>query len=357
MEFLFPEGQHFECVEGCARCCTAGWQVVVEPPVQAVVRKSYLALEVLQETHRPAMRVERDQTVLANRNDRCVMLDQDLLCRLHSRFGVHAKPRPCRGFPFILQPTPDGVVAGLSFYCPAVQRNQGRPVSEFAPELEELVTGSTPLTLGPVKVWNETALNWPEYRELEKWLQEQPDLSQALATALLALGDWSVGSVPWREALARDLRPPERDLVGWLRWSVAAGLISVLEWSDHPDFWTNFGRLTEGSEVVIPSLGMSFSRGQAGSPPAEPLERFMRHLVHRKALLDGENLMAGLLMLLGLPEVLAFYSSARDDFWWAVERVEYHLVGHSQRGNAFCRSFVDSMLAGWQSLHPLARAS
>ncbi|MGE0487835.1 MAG: YkgJ family cysteine cluster protein [Vulcanimicrobiota bacterium] len=356
MEFLFPEGQRFECVEGCARCCTAGWQVVVEPPVEKVVRQSYLALEVLQDTHRPALGMVRGQTVLTNQGDRCVMLDENLLCRLHSRLGARAKPRPCRGFPFILQPTPDGVVAGLSFYCPAVQRNEGRPVADFASELEELVSNSTPDILGPVKVW-QASLAWPDYRDLERWLLIQPDLSHGLGRALLALGDWSVGAVPWREALERELRGPEHDLTGWLSWSVAAGLISLLEWGGQPDFWTNFTRLTEGSEVEVPSLGRTFSRGQSSPPPTQPLERFLRHLVYRKVLLDGDNLLAGLLMLLALPELLAFYASARGDFWWAVERAEYHLVGHSQRGNAFCRSFVDSMMAGWQSLHPLPRAS
>ena len=64
--------------------------------------------------------------VLAQRPDgSCVFLDENGLCRIHTRYGEEAKPLACRLFPYVFVPLGPSVRLSLRFSCPSVCGNLG----------------------------------------------------------------------------------------------------------------------------------------------------------------------------------------------------------------------------------------
>ena len=69
---------------------------------------------------------------------RCVFLDEKGLCRIHAKFGLEAKPFPCRLYPYILVPFGDQFRVSLRFACPSVAGNKGRPLSAQTDDLKRM---------------------------------------------------------------------------------------------------------------------------------------------------------------------------------------------------------------------------
>jgi len=98
----------------------------------------------------------------------CVFLDESNRCRIHAKFGEAAKPMACRIYPFVLVPAGDHWRVGMRFACPAVAKNEGRPLpdhlantAEYAAMVEadagDAVTKSRPppLQKGQAVEWSE----------------------------------------------------------------------------------------------------------------------------------------------------------------------------------------------------------
>ncbi|MGE0431744.1 MAG: hypothetical protein AB7S36_05765, partial [Planctomycetota bacterium] len=74
---------------------------------------------------------------------RCPFHDPDqMLCVIHEQLGAHAKPLACQQFPYRFTVTPAGTMVGLSFSCPTVRRNVGRPVASQGPAIARFVQRS-----------------------------------------------------------------------------------------------------------------------------------------------------------------------------------------------------------------------
>ena len=61
---------------------------------------------------------------------RCFFLAEDNRCRIHTELGYEAKPEGCKAFPLHLAEVGGTTYARLSFYCPTVTRNEGKPLRE-----------------------------------------------------------------------------------------------------------------------------------------------------------------------------------------------------------------------------------
>lgn len=78
---------------------------------------------------------------------RCIFLDDNQLCTVHSKKGEAAKPLPCRAYPFEFMSTFPGEVSIMArFDCPAVLAGDGTPIrsrrSEFAAMLQGMRQGA-----------------------------------------------------------------------------------------------------------------------------------------------------------------------------------------------------------------------
>lgn len=100
----------------------------------------------------------------------CVFLGEDHLCAIHSILGEDAKPQVCRDFPYRYVETPDGIYVGLSFACPSVRSNLGKPLSEQDTQLQEHYRRARSRLDAPraVALNRRIELSWSEYLDLER---------------------------------------------------------------------------------------------------------------------------------------------------------------------------------------------
>lgn len=127
----------------------------------------------------------------------CVFLRPDGLCRIHARFGEHAKPLACRVYPYAFHPAGGRQVrVSLRFSCPSVIANRGRPVRDGIGELQELAAEVLPreaLAARPPELAPGVPLTWSDVRsivaDLLDWLGDE-DLpwAERLFAANLWLG-------------------------------------------------------------------------------------------------------------------------------------------------------------------------
>ena len=77
---------------------------------------------------------------LAHRSDgSCIFLNEDGLCRIHSKFGGEAKPTVCQTFPLQLIPHEKQAVLTIRRACPSAAADLGRAVSDHLPFVKQLV--------------------------------------------------------------------------------------------------------------------------------------------------------------------------------------------------------------------------
>lgn len=138
------EDLRFRCIQ-CGQCCRR-WHV-------ALSKKDLDRLEKLdwkgQDWAPPEKVITKihGHPYLAHRPDgECVFLNPDTnLCRIHSQFGEKAKPLGCQVYPLNVASTFRGEASvNLRFDCPAVQRQEGRPVGSAFPRLTEYVQELNP---------------------------------------------------------------------------------------------------------------------------------------------------------------------------------------------------------------------
>lgn len=77
---------------------------------------------------------------LAHRSDgSCVFLNEDGLCRIHSKFGLEAKPTVCQTFPLQLIPQEKQAVLTIRRACPSAAADLGSATSQQLPFIKQLV--------------------------------------------------------------------------------------------------------------------------------------------------------------------------------------------------------------------------
>lgn len=289
--------------------------------------------------------------VTGKRDGHCVFLTEHNLCGVHAELGAEAKPHTCRQFPFHYQDTPDGVFVGVSLYCSAAQRNEGRPLAVHEEEVRSLLAQLPPprrarrLTLRA-----DSWVEWPVYLALEGELGSR----EAVARALLLLPRAPAGELS-EDALRRTLSQalPEDPMLAWMETSFVAGLLARLE-------MVELAALTEDRPVLAGSVRPSaVQQAMAGGSPSflmEGLERYREALLFRKFLLGGERpLLENLLVLhlvLRVGEVCAWSNALAqgraepelEDLYRALDRCELDLLTHGEEAFTMSGTFWEFFL-------------
>ncbi len=180
----------------CGRCCRDMWGLGVDD----ACRRRLAGSDLLQRLRAVGPVLVRGGAGwrAAVREGHCVFLDERGLCTIQAELGEGAKPLGCTRFPFLLVQTPEGPVVGASFCCPAIQANQGRPLEEWEPWLQENLQGEGAPAVGlhPVEAGQGRSLDWAEYLDLERRLLEDvrsPEVARALFRRLQAFCRWLQG--------------------------------------------------------------------------------------------------------------------------------------------------------------------
>ncbi|MCW5868071.1 MAG: YkgJ family cysteine cluster protein [Candidatus Eremiobacteraeota bacterium] len=293
-DWHFHPGQNFECSQ-CSRCCR-GWRIAVDPQTAQNLQATPFHKRLEEKNGRFFARKDSQEA--------CSFLTSERRCQLHSELGAAAKPRGCRQFPFRLTNTPDGVFVGTSFSCPSIQNNQGDSLEAYRSELEELAQGLPLWGAAGLTVWQDKRLAWSDYRRLEDFILQSTGVEAGLGQGLWALAQWSL--------------KPQRPVQTYLENSAAAlePPAEPLMLMEH--HW--FSQLLKhcGEKPV----------GRHREAPSEPLERYLRALVHGKSLINRRPLLGNLALLYLLPRFYRYWYARSGSPDQTLDQCERKIATH-----------------------------
>ena len=120
-----PENARFSC-QSCGQCCQ-GWAVPVDEATVQRLRAHDWGGEPFQ---RGSPGGDPYQIRLVN--GRCFFLDDQNRCRIHITLSYEEKPDACRAFPLAVLEIEGKRYARLSYWCPTVVANTGKPLEHQA---------------------------------------------------------------------------------------------------------------------------------------------------------------------------------------------------------------------------------
>ena len=372
----FDPNQNYDCLQ-CGRGCRAGWDIPVEPEVVAGLRDHPLTLRVIQERGEAFRQVD-DQVFIQNSRDcpNCSFLDADQLCSIHRELGYEAKPATCKLFPFVMTQTPDGIYAGTTYYCTATRQNHGRPTAVHEADLRHQLDHSAPINRvaeDGLVIYDRYYIAYGDYLELERELllrvaksgcrvalsqatlglaclmAEMPDLEEEIKP----IGDrisemWDHPRMPSGSPVSRLQDLGRSQVVDYWMFSLDKSLWPQLE--------TGF---SQGAAFSLPQFGWSGSFADLESRLSdrfdEEIERYLKHLVWRKALVVHPRLLASFCQFQMLPYFLKVQAALlahqrgheieHQDYYDALENAETYLVTHGRNRRVIHEWAVDVLLA------------
>lgn len=171
---LPQRSEHWDCCQ-CAQCCY-GTMIVLDQEDLAKLRSQqwdqhpeYRGIRVIERAgwwggvYRLSHR--RDGT--------CVFLLPDGLCRIHRDFGLEAKPKLCRAFPFQTVPEEGGALVVVRRSCPSAAAGLGRLVS-FDREDVQAALHARPVQAAlsqPPEIISGHRLGWSETLRVTDWVE------------------------------------------------------------------------------------------------------------------------------------------------------------------------------------------
>lgn len=336
----FLPGQNFECSQ-CSRCCR-GWRIGVDDATARRLKGSLLELRIVGQSGRPALNYEGGRHTIARKaDDSCAFLNEEGLCSIHAEMGATAKPMGCQQFPYRATGTPDGVFVGVSFYCSAVQRNEGPPL-QGAPEL-----GDYPTVGRVLPVTDSLNMDWLVYRLLDEFLMRELEgpVDVALGRALWSLCQVAKKARPdllgeLLQKSEQELMPPyepfalmERHHFGLLL-ARTEGVDAAQLLADRPVRYKRFDNSTQ-----------RLSQIRAAATERE-LPRYLKALVFRKFLVTRRPLLHNLALLYILPQLYRFWSGLSRSEFRALDECERRYVTHARDVDAPLSHLALDLLEG-----------
>ena len=360
-----PADQRFSC-HSCGLCCHFP-RIPLDTP--SIARLRAFNLEDLP-VGRRCLR-SMDEAVVGSGTDAalrmrestqaCVFLCDDNKCELHRVYGAEAKPTVCREFPYRYRETPGGIYVGLSFVCPSVRGNCGQPVGEQRDELTAGLTGAYSLRRVPAPImlsaWHE--MDWPTYAALETALDDvltrrHKPLNRRLIEASLVIRFFRMYDLNQRGRRAPDewsRRVNHEDLSDFLEALRRTDFAEVSRLAAKPcrslllkrvfmgsvagfasAFWRSSGRLGTLITIARQYLRHAVGMGRLRLAPVNAdvshdelatmrlpdsqsdagllVERYLRHCLFRKDLLEAPTVERGLNMLLLNAALIPWYALA-----------------------------------------------
>ena len=353
--------QRYDCLS-CGKGCKMPWKIKVKPERIPGIQLTSRFQQVQKEGYTPLPVMNGVRQVGRREDASCVFLVDDL-CAIHSELGFKAKPQICQLFPFFNVNTPGGRYFSVSFACPAVLGNQGRPLEEHIPSVEESLKESVQPPMAEetrVPITELSSITWEEYLELEAQLAscwEQDNPVKALLLAVVRLVEQGSGAFDLQaEIQHQDLLQEALSLYG----VVTVHTISEFEKldSEEPGF-RGLALLDEENDfhstlLDAPLPGFTFHRPEEPEH-REALTRYFTNLLIGKQLIHGGTLVTRLLQLASSIGILLYYlefqrseeglpKASFEQLLWAFDLVEVRLMSHSQRYLPIFSQFERSLL-------------
>jgi Fe-S-cluster containining protein len=174
-----PDNARFSC-QSCGRCCQ-GWSVPVDAATVDRLRRHDWGAEPFERAP-GAGKPYRTRLV----DGRCFFLDSENRCRIHKELAYEAKPPVCRSFPLTVLEVGGQRYARLSFWCPTVTANTGKPIDHQSSWIKETAKHTDQRT-GPLMVNQTTAIQPGDFDRVHHALRRfVADATQPIADRLAA---------------------------------------------------------------------------------------------------------------------------------------------------------------------------
>lgn len=172
------EDTRWRCT-GCGACCTSRWFVALNSQDQARLSSLDLSPLTYEEVTFNPERGSSALPLLKQTSDgRCIFLEADGRCHLHTRHGAESKPLACRTFPFRPLLTPHGGLIRHDIICSGypVVWDTGPLIAQRAQEVWSECTDSDDLLILSIPQYfpltKSQDTDYDAYAELEKiWLE------------------------------------------------------------------------------------------------------------------------------------------------------------------------------------------
>ncbi len=156
LPFATEAGLRHAC-QACGSCCSATDVGPLPEPVVDAIMEADWSGELPGESRETLFRNVAPSGdaqgiwLTAMRNDQCVFLDEDRLCRVHRKLGVEKKPTPCKQFPYVFSRVGDRIDVSLQMECRAFDRAKAAatPTLEQSESLRELLRQGAPVHTVP----------------------------------------------------------------------------------------------------------------------------------------------------------------------------------------------------------------
>ena len=183
MKLIIPD-LSYSCAM-CTQCCREKWDIEVEPGLIDELDGMDWSHDIQEKA--PYFRKKRSGTWVVNtrKDGGCVFLKGDK-CVIHGHLGLMKKPATCIIFPYMFTETPDGVVVGLSYACPAAVKNEGTPLRQ-EPALSEIAEAAQRMgrISKPKMTLHGKEIGWETYKRLEDMLGEILKMKKPMRHRLL----------------------------------------------------------------------------------------------------------------------------------------------------------------------------
>jgi Fe-S-cluster containining protein len=174
-----PPGARFGC-QSCGRCCQ-GWSVPVDARTVTRLRAhDWGGADPFEAT------AGGDEPFRIKLVDgRCFFLNPDNRCRIHAELSYEDKPAVCRAFPLAVLDVNGARYGRLSYWCPTVAENAGRPLEQQGRWLKDTAKHADRRT-APLRLSGERPLSTADFqalhRVMRRWVEfESLTIEQRLA--------------------------------------------------------------------------------------------------------------------------------------------------------------------------------
>lgn len=136
---LLDQNEQWDCHQ-CGHCCRGS--------VIPLSTDDYKRLRSQQWDKQPEFRhtrlltsfpgAESKYRIAHQADGACIFLSEEGLCRIHSKFGIEAKPTVCRTFPLQLVAHEHQAIVTVRRACPSAAADLGNPVSKHLPFVKQM---------------------------------------------------------------------------------------------------------------------------------------------------------------------------------------------------------------------------
>lgn len=335
LKIYFPENVFFQC-RSCGKCCQH-WPITIEEDKY----KSLLGTEFFRnlQAEAPENRIidydeETGIGTIAKTDTKCVMLHENL-CLIHSKLGPEAKSYCCRTFPLVFGILPGELYVGVSYYCPSVQANEGKPLENYLPLVRKLAEIGVKHRENPesARLTGEVSISWESYPHIEQFIKEciyQSGAPMGTWEALSAVAAFDIiktdrGEFTGEKEEVEDFftypvpvimqRSPE--FVDYQR-EFCANILAIAESEeaskkdDNSNIILNGGDLKSSTFEEIITI-RPLSEYLSSETPIWIYNEFIKYfdnIIWRKQILPFNSIFSGLVFLHFLPMIISWYTNA-----------------------------------------------